>query len=333
MRGQLLPYVVVAAIAACSGSPRAIVVSGPTMGTTYTVKVVPTTTAIDAAQVRESVEQVLARIDRQMSIYRPDSEISLFNASSSTDWMTVSPELAIVVSRSLAIGAASGGALDITVGPLVDLWGFGPSGERNGIPADEEIVAARRKTGLQHLHVSLQTHSLRKDIEELRVDLNAVAPGFAVDEIASRLKQLGVERFMIELGGEVTARGLNAEGEPWRVAVERPVDEPSVPYCILALRDAAVATSGDYRHYYSYENRRYSHTIDPRTGHPVEHALGAVVVVAPSTFDADAWATALNVLGPDAGLVLAMQQGMAAMFVLRVGTRLRRARRPNSQGT
>ena len=305
----------------CSEPSREVALTGPAMGTTYTVKaLVPP--GIETATLRVAIDDVLARIDRQMSSYRSDSEISRFNASPSTDWMPVSAELANLVDRTRAISEASGGALDITVAPLVDLWGFGPAGERKGVPTAEEIEAARGQIGYRHVEVQLEPHALRKANSTVRVDLNAVAPGYAVDALAARLTSRGITRFMVELGGEVIARGVNAEGRAWRIAVERPFDTRSQPYAILKLHDASVATSGEYRHYYSYEGHRYSHTIDPRTGRPVEHSAGAVVVIAGTTFEADAWATAFNVLGPDEGQALAQQRGMPVMFILRDGARL-----------
>jgi thiamine biosynthesis lipoprotein len=170
--------------------------------------------------------------------------------------------------------------------------------------------------GYQNVSVREQPAAVRKRLPALTIDLNAVAPGFAVDLLASRLAALGLENFMIDIGGEVRARGKNAEGELWRIAVEKPVDAEPEPYAIVQLRDIAVTTSGEYRHYAIRNGHRYSHTIDPRTARPVEHALASVVVIAPTAFDADAWATALNVLGDERGYALALERKMPAMFIV-----------------
>lgn len=289
------------------------------MGTTYTVKVAAPPASLDAARLRESIDAVLAQIDQSMSGYRADSEVARFNASASTQWYEVSAELATVVQAALDISEKSGGAFDITVAPLVAAWGFAPAGEPQILPSDAQLAQVSTSVGYRKLHVRLDPPALRKDLAELSIDLNGIAPGFAVDRLADRLQALHAENFMIDIGGEIRARGRNARGAPWHIAIERPVDTQRAPYAGVWLDGASVSTSGEYRDYYERDGRRYSHTIDPRTGRPIDRAPGSVVVIAASTALADGWATALNVLGPHDGLALAAKEHMPVLFIERAG--------------
>ncbi len=314
--------------AACTRAPEELVLSGPTMGTTYTVKVTAPPASVNGAQLRATVDEVLAQIDGSMSGYRDDSEIARFNASTATQWYEVSAELASVVQAALAVSEASGGAFDITVAPLVAVWGFGPAGQPKVLPSDEQIAQISGAVGYRKLHARLDPPALRKEVPTLTIDLNGIAPGFAVDRLADRLQALKIDSFMIDIGGEIRARGRNARGEAWRIAVEQPVETQRAPYAGVYLDDAAVSTSGEYRDYYERDGRRYSHTIDPRTGRPLDRAPGSVVVIASSTAQADAWATAMNVLGPSDGLALAEQRHMPVMFIERAGSEWRSRETP-----
>jgi thiamine biosynthesis lipoprotein len=303
--------------AACERAPPELVLSGPTMGTTYTVKVAAPPASVDAALVRGAIDDVLAQIDRSMSGYRDDSEVARFNASASTQWRDVSADLAAVVQASLDISAASDGAFDVTVAPLVAAWGFGPAGEPKALPSAEQIAQLEAMVGYRKLHVRLDPPALRKDFAGLSIDLNGIAPGFAVDRLAERLLSLGIDNFMIDIGGEIRAHGRTGRNEPWHIAVEHPVDTQRTPYASVWLDGAAVSTSGEYRQYYERDGRRYSHTIDPRVGRTIDREPGSVVVVAPSAAQADGWATALNVLGPREGLALATQRHLPVLFIER----------------
>lgn len=293
-----------------------IVLSGPTMGTTYTVKAVAAPPDVTAAHLRETIDNVLATVDRQMSGYRPDSELSRFNASRSTDWFAVSPEMSTVVAAAQGIAERSGGALDITVAPLVALWGFGPAGEQASLPDEARLQDVRRRIGHSKLSTRAEPPAVRKDIAELSIDLNAVAPGYAVDLMIERLEALGIRNCMVDIGGEVRVLGQGPTG-PWRIAVEKPADGEPEPYLILELDRVAVATSGEYRHSRMREGRRLSHSIDPRTARPVDHDLASVVVIADTALEADGWATAFNVLGSEQGYALASRLGLSALFIHR----------------
>lgn len=298
------------------------------MGTAYSVRVSGLPPAVSEPQVRATIAAVLERIDTSMSGYRRDSEIARFNASRSTAWYEVSADVVNVVAVASQVSAASQGALDITVAPLVELWGFGPAGPRLGVPAEHEVRGALAHVGFEKLAVRLVPPALRKEDPQLTVDLNAVAPGYAVDVLTGELDRLGLADFMIEIGGEVRVRGHNAQGNPWRIAVEKPIDAEPEALFVLELTDRAVTTSGEYRHYDVRGGKRYSHTIDPRTGAPLEHDLAAVVVVSSSAVLADAWATAFNVLGERAGYALAEQRQMPVLFITRRNDRWDRRATP-----
>jgi thiamine biosynthesis lipoprotein len=306
----------------CARTPAELAISGPAQGTTYSIKVASAPNDVDAHTLRVATDQVLERIDLSMSSYRDDSEISRFNASASTDWFEVSNDLATVVDYALQVSKASGGMFDITVGPLVAAWGFGPTGEPIDLPDEAKLAELRTQVGYQKLQARLNPPALRKSDARVRVDLNGIAPGYAVDLIAERFQSMHLSHFMIDLGGEVRAQGRNARGEAWRIAVERPIDAEPEPYAIVSLDNASVTTSGEYRHYYDRNGHRYSHTIDPRTGRPVEHTLASVVVIGPSTMYVDAWVKVFNVLGTEAGRKLAIERAMPVMFIEAQGTGL-----------
>lgn len=299
-----------------------IVLRGATMGTTYHIKLVEAPDSVKPQALQVEVDQVLAEIDRQMSTYRPDSELSQFNRSAPGDWFPVSEATAVVAAAAQDISSKTDGALDITVGPLVRLWHFGPAtdAKRDGSslftpPTESAIAAARKKVGYEKLDVRAKPPALRKSVEGLEVDLSSIASGYAIDQLANLIAKQGVNNFMAEIGGEVRAAGHRHDGGVWRVAVERPSIGPRELFVSLPLSNAAIATAGDYRKFIEYEGRRYSHVIDPATGRPIEHQLTSVTVVANTCMAADGWDTPLLVLGPDRGLQCAKKYGIAALFL------------------
>lgn len=291
---------------------------GLTMGTTYSVTVVTERlpperrTAIEDAIVGE-----LELVNRLMSHYMEDSEISRFNRSDSTEPFAVAPETAEVFAEALEIGEATRGALDVTLGPLVDAWGFGPPGQPASPPDEAELERLLAASGHDHLEVTTDPPALRKDVPGLRCDLSSIAKGYAVDRIADALSGLGIDRFLVEVGGEVRVRGASGTGEPWRVAVERPDAQGREIHRVVELSDGGVATSGDYRNWYEVDGERVSHILDPRTGRPIRHRLASVTVVAERCSRADGLATALTVLGPDEGFRVAEDLDVAAYFLVR----------------
>lgn len=302
-------------------APRQLTISGTTMGTTYTVKVVnapPSWEEEAQRDLRARIEDVLRGVEGRMSTYRQDSEISRFNRSPVGEWFSVSTETQFVISHAQALAESTDGAFDVTVGLLVNLWGFGPA-EATESPSESALAQARERVGHDFLESRAAPPALKKHAE-IYVDLSAIAKGFGVDEVARLLEELGIRRYLVEIGGELRVLGDNARGESWRLGVQVPVpDEFGTARRSFALRDGGVATSGDYRNFIAREGRRYSHTIDPRTGLPTSHALASVTVSAPTAMEADALATALYVLGPEQGTRYAEQHRIAALFIIRHG--------------
>ena len=255
-----------------------------------------------------------------MSHYRPESELSRFNRARTTEPWPMSRETLGVVAEALSVGRASGGAFDVTIGPLVDAWGFGSPGRGPAAPDEAALAALRARVGSDLLEVDLGASTLRKRRADVVLDLSAIAKGYAVDAIADLLVERGYADYLVEIGGELRAGGASERGERWRVGLERPVPGAPAARRIVPLADAAVATSGDYRNFYDLNGVRVSHTLDPRTGRPVAHRLRSVSVIARRCSLADARSTALNVLGPEEGYALAVVRGWAALFVVDDGT-------------
>ena len=292
------------------------VLTGRTMGTAFTVKVVvPPGLAVSQIEVETTIRHAVDAVDSTMSTYRDDSELSLFNRHG-TEPFEVSDSMVEVVSEAQRIAEMSAGAFDITVGPLVDAWGFGPDPVGDP-PDDDTITALLADNGFRMLEVDPTHRALRKERAAIRCDLSAIAKGYAVDRVALGLTALGLVDFMVEIGGEVKVVGMNAAGEVWRIGIERPETGAGGLWSAVALVDAAMATSGDYRNYYERDGVRISHTIDPRTGRPVTHRLASVSVIHPSCMTADALATAISVLGPEEGRELVEREGLAALFLVR----------------
>ena len=291
---------------------------GITMGTTYTIRLADVPAGTTSKGIQERIDERLAEFDLAMSTYNPKSELSRFNRSTSNDWFKVSPDTAKVVEFSRELAEQTDGKFDPTVGPLVNLWGFGPNKKVRRPPTDEAIAEAQKNVGYRHLAVRLDPPALRKNISGLHVDLSAVAPGYGVDVIAELLEQIGVKAFMIEIGGEVRTRGRKPDGSPWKIGIEDPDPTKTELKLIVPLEDESLATSGSYRNFFEFEGRKYSHTIDPSTGRPVEHQLATVTVRAPICMEADAYATAVSVLGPETGYDWAAKRGLAVFLVERV---------------
>jgi thiamine biosynthesis lipoprotein len=293
------------------------VLDGTTMGTTYTVKVVPNGfDEVAKEQLGQRVQRVLDGVDFAMSTYKTDSEIQRFNRSG-TEIFEASAELVEVVAEAQRVARLTRGAFDITVGPLVDIWGFGPSGAREA-PDEQTLEELVVLTGYEQVSVDVEARVLRKARSDCRIDLSAIAKGFAVDEVAGLLEAEGIVDFMVEVGGEVRCRGRNGAGAVWKIGIERPDFRGRAVQLAIPLANLALATSGDYRNFVIRDGRRISHTIDPRTGYPIAHNLASVSVIHASCMTADALATALEVLGPEEGLELANRLQIPALFILRV---------------
>ncbi len=287
------------------------------MGTTYSIKIAVMPKGLMQDNLQSGIDELLANINHSMSTYEPDSELSRFNQSVTTDWFTVSTQLLTVVKKAQEISVLTHGAFDVTVGPLVNLWGFGPQFHLDNVPTDTAIAQALQLTGHKKLHSRDSPPAIKKDMPRMYVDLSAIAKGYAVDRISEYLDHKAVQHYLVEIGGELRGRGQNSKRIPWQVAVEKRSDELHDVQHVLELKDTAVATSGDYRNYFELNGKRYSHAIDPHTGRPIVHGLTSVTVVANSDMQADALATALLVMGPFEGFHWAEKMRLAALFIIR----------------
>jgi FAD:protein FMN transferase len=298
---------------------------GRTMGSPYTVKVVGSDlTAAQTEVLRAEVEARLKEVNRQMSHYQADSELSRFNRAPADIPFKVSPEFARVVRFSLEMNRRSHGAFDPTLAPVIDLWGFGEKTDQKAVPPEAELRAAMRTTGCQHLSVT-DNDELVKDIPELTINLSAVAKGFGADEMVRVLRAHGLTNIYAAIAGEVRGLGHNPRGTSWQVGITAPLahwreDDPMA--AVISLSDLAISTSGDYQKFFTdAQGRRLCHIIDPRTGWPVQHNVGGVSVVAPDNMTADALSTALFVLGQEAGLrFIESWTNAAALFIVREAT-------------
>jgi thiamine biosynthesis lipoprotein len=305
------------ATGAVSAAELLVLPEGRTMGTTYHVTVTGEPLP-NAVELQAALDQLLVELNRQMSTYDPESELSRFNRSSETTPFPVSAATARVVARALEIAERSQGAFDPTVGPLVRLWGFGSAGRRATLPTDAEIEELRSHVGYQRIAVQFDPPALIKTDPRCELDLSAIAKGYGVDVLAEHLRsQPGVAGYMVEIGGEVRTWGTKPDGTHWNLGIERPDPASREIGFTIRLFDEALATSGDYRNYQVLDGVRVSHTINPQTGRPITHNLASVTVLAADCMSADAWATALNVLGLEAALELAEQQQLAVFLIAR----------------
>ena len=290
------------------------------MGTYYRIQVAGEEMSEDRRRtLHEAAVAEMDAVDASMSTYLEDSEVSRFNRHPDPTPFAVSAETFEVLRTALEISARTGGAFDVTVGPLVETWGFGPGAEPPRQLEDEEIEALLGRIGYDQLTLDEAASTVAKSLGGIHCDLSGIAKGYAVDRVAERLASLGVADFWVEIGGEVRAAGSNAGGTAWRLGIERPLFLPGTVQRIVPLDDMAVATSGDYRNYREVDGDRYSHLIDPRSGRPIGHHLASVSVFHPRCAIADAWATALMVLGEEEGYELAVAEDLAALFLVRDG--------------
>ena len=301
-------------VAACA-RPAHAAIRGLTMGTSYTVELAAPVNEAMRTRLVELIEAELTAINRAMSTYDPRSELTEFNRRQDLRWVPASSGLVEVLDSASRISTSTEGAFDVTVGPLVDLWGFGPEYRIRQVPDDAAIERVRQSVGYHHVQAEPSAGAIRKKHSRTQVDLNAIAKGYGVDRVSTILDGQGIHDYLVEIGGELRARGTTAAGKPWRVGIERPVEGRHVVGEIVALKNRAIATSGTTEDFFEQDGRRYSHIIDPKTARPVEHAPIAVSVIADTTMEADAWATALVVLGPERGYALAQARGLAALFV------------------
>ena len=305
---------------------EATYLSGEAQGTTWHITIAD---RADAPAVRAAVQRRLHEIDLALSNYQSDSELMRFNRAPPGQWIALGPDLYHVLKSSERISRLSDGAFDITVAPLIDLWGFGPqpvdpqhppSQHHDHVPDDAAIAAARARVGFRFLEVDAGEPRARKQ-RDLSIDVNGIAQGYTVDVLADLLAGMGYKNFLVEVGGELRLAGLSPRHTPWRVAIAKPSDDAEEAQQGIAGSGIGITTAGDYHAYFERDGKRYSHTIDPATGRPIEHKLASVTVIAASAEYADGMDTVLEVLGPERGYELAERLGLAAFFIVRDGDR------------
>ncbi|MBD9356551.1 FAD:protein FMN transferase [Methylomonas sp. EbA] len=293
--------------------------SGFAQGTTYHISYW-TPQALDDAQITAEAEKVFLDLDKTLSNYRPDSIIEQFNANTSTNSQQVGEEIVALVKVAQNVSKLSQGCYDLTIKPLFEMWGF--MGDDLTIPDDAALQAALANIGMDKLQLVDDSHML-KTLPNVRVDVSSIAQGYSVEKISSALEALGIENYLVEIGGELKALGSKPDGKAWRIAVEKPLPGEQKMHKVVTLpkeTPMAVMTSGTYRHYFDIKGKRYSHILDGRNGKPVTHDLVAVSVFNESPTIADAWSTALLCLGQEEGMKLADAEKLQVMFIQQQGT-------------
>ncbi len=315
MKKWLVAFASLIILAGCEKPVEQIHLTGPTMGTTYNVKYISADGQLSPEALQKEIDRLLEEVNDQMSTYRKDSELSRFNQSQTSEAFAVSAQTALVVKEAIRLNGLTLGALDVTVGPLVNLWGFGPEARPEVVPTDAELAQRKANIGIEHLTV--EGNTLQKDLPNLYVDLSTIAKGWGVDVVADYIQSQGVTNYMVEVGGEMRLKGTNREGVKWRIAIEKPDVDARAVQDIIEPGDMAVATSGDYRNYFERDGIRYSHIINPETGKPINHKVVSVTVLDKSSMTADGLATGLMVLGAEQGMQVAEQHGIAAFMIVK----------------
>ncbi|EGR2794698.1 FAD:protein FMN transferase [Vibrio navarrensis] len=315
MKKWLVAFASLLILAGCEKPAEQVHLSGPTMGTTYNIKYIVQPDIPSAEAIQTEVDRLLEEVNDQMSTYRKDSELSRFNQYQGSEPFTVSEQTATVVKEAIRLNQLTQGALDVTVGPLVNLWGFGPEARPEVVPSDAELAERKANTGIHHL--SVDGNKLSKDLPHLYVDLSTIAKGWGVDVVADYIQSQGINNYMVEVGGEIRLKGVNREGIPWRIAVEKPSVEERAIQEIIEPGDMAIATSGDYRNYFERDGVRYSHIIDPTTGKPIANKVVSVTVLDKSSMTADGLATGLMVLGDIKGMEVANQNNIPVLMIVK----------------
>ena len=319
---NVIIFVFVLFLQACGQSNTPLeTINGRTMGTTYTLKFTYNQQSSEStptrAQIEEAIQDELVQINALMSTYIEDSELSLLNKAPANTPFEVSDQTAFVINEALRINTLSEGMLDITVGPLVNLWGFGPQSRPEILPSKEDLALISRYVGVDKF--SIKGNVVKKAHSKVYIDLSTIAKGYAVDRLALILEKRGITNYLVEIGGEMRLSGTKPNNQQWLVAIEKPSTTERSAQSVISIGNNAIASSGDYRNYFEDEGVRYSHLIDPSTGAPIQHNLVSVSVVAKSCMTADGLATALIVLGKERGFTIAEKNNIAALFITKEG--------------
>lgn len=323
-------FILVIFVAGCeSQQTTSASLSGVTMGTTYHVTISTPISLSDSADIQKDIDGLLLKVNDSFSTYIESSEVSQFNQYSGEEGQIKSNNFIEVLLEALRISVVTQGAYDITVGPLVNLWGFGPDFKADNIPNDMDIEVALASVGYQAVIVNQKSNNVKKSNQAIYIDFSSLAKGFGVDKVAELLESKGYKNFMVEIGGEMLVRGVNPQGNNWRIAVEKPDSSKRAIHRVINITNTAIATSGDYRNYFEKDGVKFSHTINPRTGRPVQHDLASVTVLAKYSMTADAWATAFMVLGDKKGYDLAMANKLAVLFLVKDGEDIKEVMTPS----
>jgi len=298
-----------------SSSKEEIFLTGSTMGTSYSVKIVEPYDKNISKELKIRIDSVLNDVNNKMSTYLQSSELSRFNRTKSAAWIRISEDLAHVIKTSKVISEESNGSFDITVGPLVNLWGFGPTNIEDKIPDESKIKSLLKDIGIDKVELDLKKLKIRKKNPDIYCDLSAIAKGFGVDKVGLFLEKNNIKNYMVEIGGEVRTKGLNKQNKKWRIGISTPAGNGLEK--IVDIANLSIATSGDYYNYYEINGVRYSHTIDPRTGRPITHKLASVSVIHEDCEKADAFATAIDVMGPEEGYKFALKMKLPVFMIVR----------------
>ena len=311
------------ALAAC-GQPTETQLAGSTQGTTYHIKLVLEGLELTPDRVGKDLEEVFRQVDERLSNWREDSEISRVNARKTTEWQTASPEIIELVALAAEVGRKTHGCYDLTVKPIFELWGFAKHEQK--VPEQADIDRALAHVGMDKVELDPEHHRLRKKDPDVEISLDSIAQGYTVTRIASRLESLGIRNYLAEVGGEMKVKGKKANGQPWRVAIEKPTPLAREVQRILDIREergTAVMTAGTYRNYFEEAGQTYSHILDPRTGRPVTHGLLSVTILDEDPTLADTWDTALLCIGEKEGIRIAEKEHLKALFIYREGGELK----------
>jgi thiamine biosynthesis lipoprotein len=318
-----LGFFVLILFVGCKSKDQTISIAGNTMGTTYSIKIIEKSPQdINVNSVKTKIDSVLQVVNQQMSTYITDSEISRFNRLSSKEWFTISTDFYDVIVMAQEISHLTEGAFDITVGPIIDLWGFSTDLYQNNWqpPSDQKIEEVIKAIGFNNIVVGKNT--IKKVNPDTKIDLNAIAKGYGVDVVFELLKGLGFSNILVEIGGEVRCSGYNNEGEYWKIGIDKPILDimPGEELqSVISLDNKALATSGNYRNYFEYDGELFSHIINPVTGYPAQNRVASASVTASTCMTADALATALMVMGEDGIELINSLKEVEAMIVIRTG--------------
>lgn len=321
MRNLLTILIFIGIFSACQRTPdESFTITGLTMGTSYSIKLIHEEKTIDIESIHTGIEQILTDINQSMSTYIPDSELSRLNQSSTSDWQDLSDDLYFVIAHANKVSVMTEGAFDITVGPLVNLWGFGPEASTREIPDESLLQSTVQHVGYKKIMIDPSSKQISKSDPDIYIDLSGIAKGFAVDKIADYLEKQHIQHYLVEIGGEIIGKGLNAHQQVWQIGIEQAESLERSVQRVVSLDNIAMATSGGYRNYFEKNGVRYSHTIDPATAAPIYHNLASVTVLTKSTMHADALATAFMLLGTDKTHILANKLGIAVYTLSKTET-------------